>query len=101
MSCCELFIACCRVHSFLEYWGLINYGLSIVNNHKPSRLILPHTDAHFFALSETKTGLHPAESLRSSHKRNMADHCVDFNYDGNDTADDVAQSANIETGGIF
>ena len=70
-----------RVHAFLEHWGLINYGLTILNTHKPSRLILPHTNAHFFTLSETNTGLHPAEPLRSVHHISSGEHCVSFHSD--------------------
>ncbi|XP_067936073.1 SWI/SNF complex subunit SMARCC2-like [Watersipora subatra] len=77
-----------RVHAFLEHWGLINYGLTITNIHKPSRLLLPHTNAHFFTLSETDSGTHPAEPQRPMHYRSSGEHCVSFRMEETDSSQD-------------
>ena len=89
-----------RVHAFLEYWGLINYGLTIMNIHKPSRLVQPYTDAHNMTLTEDTVGdIQPAEPLRKSHKHGTGAHMLDLLSDSDDLDDDRSlmspSSANI------
>lgn len=68
---------------------MINYGLSIMNVHKPSRLVLPHTDAHYMSLYEDAGGsIQPAEPLRRSHKHGTGAHLLNMESDDEDTVTD-------------
>jgi len=51
----------CRVHAFLEQWGLVNYQVDAENRAIP---LGPPSTSHFMVLSDTPSGLAPINMPR-------------------------------------
>lgn len=53
---------CCRIHAFLEQWGLINYQVD--SEARPTPMGPPST-SHFHVLADTPAGLQPLQPPKS------------------------------------
>lgn len=79
-SCYTLCSFCCRVHAFLEQWGLINYQVD--SESRPTPMGPPPT-SHFHVLADTPSSLVPLQPKTSqvrkhSHTNNRYVHTYDL-----------------------
>lgn len=59
----------CRVHAFLEQWGLVNYQVDAENRPTP---IGPPATSHFMVIADTPSGLQPMAPPKSSVKNQFS-----------------------------